>query len=176
MRFDFSRPLPLFLSAITISILTIMSTRSTTVDLLALERQLCFALAVASRSVIGYYKPILEPLGLTHPQYLVMLALWEEEPRSLSQLADVLRLEPATLSPLVKRLEAAGFVTRERSAHDERSLAVRLTPAGRALRARAEEVPPQVVEALGVDVDELVDLQSRLTAVIDRIAPAKPAP
>ncbi|MCS5718055.1 MarR family transcriptional regulator [Herbiconiux sp. CPCC 205763] len=140
-------------------------------DLLALDRQLCFALAVASRSVIGAYKPILEPMGLTHPQYLVMLALWESEPRSLSSLAEVLRLEAATLSPLVKRLEAAGFVTRERSADDERQLAVRLTAAGRALRAQAEQVPPQVVAALGVDIDELMELHARLTSIIQRIAP-----
>ncbi len=140
-------------------------------DLLKLDRQLCFALAVASRTVIGAYKPILDPLGLTHPQYLVMLALWEREPRSLGDLAAALRLEPATLSPLVKRLEAAGLVTRERSATDERQLAVRLTESGRELRDRAEEVPPQVIRALGVDVDELVELQSRLTSIIDRIAP-----
>jgi DNA-binding MarR family transcriptional regulator len=143
----------------------------TETDLLALDRQLCFALAVASRSVIGAYKPILEPMGLTHPQYLVMLALWESEPRSLSALAELLRLEPATLSPLVKRLESAGFVTRERSADDERQLAVRLTSAGRALRAQAEQVPPQVVAALGVDIDELMELHARLTSIIQRIAP-----
>ncbi|CAD5991270.1 MarR family winged helix-turn-helix transcriptional regulator [Agreia sp. COWG] len=141
------------------------------IDLLALEKQLCFALAVASRSVIAEYRPILEPLGLTHPQYLVMLALWEREPRSLRDLADALRLEPATLSPLVKRLEAAGYVTRQRSTSDERSLAVQLTPAGRELRGRAEGVPPQVIAALGVDVGELLELQRRLTAIIDRIAP-----
>jgi len=145
------------------------------IDLLALDRQLCFALAVASRSVIGAYKPILEPMGLTHPQYLVMLALWEREPRSLSDLAEVLRLEPATLSPLLKRLESAGLVTRQRSADDERHLAVRLTPAGHALRTQAENVPPQVVAALGVDLDELLELQTRLTAVIERIAPLRAA-
>ncbi|WP_368499072.1 MarR family winged helix-turn-helix transcriptional regulator [Herbiconiux sp. A18JL235] len=146
-------------------------TRTTDADLLQLDRQLCFALAVASRTVIGAYKPILEPMGLTHPQYLVMLALWEREPRSLSALAEVLRLEPATLSPLVKRLEAAGLVTRRRSADDERQLAVMLTDAGRALRVQAEEVPPQVVAALGVDLDELTELHSRLSAIIERIAP-----
>ncbi len=140
-------------------------------DLLALDRQLCFALAVASRSVIGAYKPILEPMGLTHPQYLVMLALWERDPRSLTELAEALRLEPATLSPLVKRLEAAGLVTRQRAAGDERQLAVTLTPEGRALRASAERVPPQVVAALGVDLDELTELHSRLTKIIERIAP-----
>ena len=144
---------------------------TTGTDLLALDRQLCYALAVASRSVIGVYKPILEPLGLTHPQYLVMLALWEREPRSLGDLAAALRLEPATLSPLVKRLEAAGLVTRARSASDERQLAVQLTEEGRRLRERAEQVPPQVIEALGVDVAELLELQTRLTAIIERIAP-----
>jgi DNA-binding MarR family transcriptional regulator len=142
-----------------------------TEDLLALDQQLCFALAVASRSVISAYKPILEPLGVTHPQYLVMLALWEVEPRSLSELAGVLRLEPATLSPLLKRLEAAGLVTRQRSADDERSLAVRLTPAGRSLRSAATRVPPQVVDALGVDIEELIELRERLNAIVDRIAP-----
>ena len=146
-------------------------TTTTDTDLLQLDRQLCFALAVASRTVIGAYKPILEPMGLTHPQYLVMLALWEREPRSLSVLAEVLRLEPATLSPLVKRLEAAGLVTRRRSADDERQLAVMLTDVGRALRTQAEEVPPQVVAALGVDLDELTELHSRLSAIIERIAP-----
>jgi DNA-binding MarR family transcriptional regulator len=143
------------------------------VDPLALDRQLCFALAVASRSVIGAYRPILEPMGLTHPQYLVMLALWETAPRSLSDVATVLRLEPATLSPLVKRLEAAGLVTRERAAGDERRLELRLTAAGERLRSRAEEVPPQVVAALGVELDELLELQARLTAVIDRVAPLR---
>lgn len=140
-------------------------------DVLSLDRQLCFALAVASRSVIGAYRPILEPMGLTHPQYLVMLALWDCEPRSLSELAEVLYLEPATLSPLVKRLAAAGFVTRERSQDDERQLAVQLTPAGRELRASAQGVPPRVVAALGIDIDELVELHARLAKVIERIAP-----
>lgn len=143
-------------------------------DLLALDQQLCFALAVASRSVIGAYRQILAPMGLTHPQYLVMLALWEREPRSLSELSDVLRLEPATLSPLLKRLAAAGLVTRERAAEDERALAVRLTPAGRDLREKAVLVPAQVVQTLGVDVEELLDLHARLTAVIQRIAPLEP--
>ncbi len=141
-------------------------------DPLTLDRQLCFALAVASRSVIGAYKPILEPMGLTHPQYLVMLALWEREPRSLSEIASALRLEPATLSPLVKRLEAAGFVTRERSNVDERQLALRLTRAGQELRREAQRVPGQVVQALGVDLDELVELHARLSSIIERIAPA----
>ena len=85
------------------------------VDLLALDRQVCFALAVASRSVIALYRPLLDPMGLTHPQYLVMLALWEESPLSVKQLSDLLQLDPGTLSPLLKRLEAAGYLTRARA-------------------------------------------------------------
>ena len=81
-------------------------------DILALENQLCFALVTAARNVVSIYRPVLEPLGLTHPQYLVMLALWEESPRSLGELAHELAMEPATLSPLVKRLESQGRVTR----------------------------------------------------------------
>ena len=145
----------------------------TDVDLLALDRQLCFALAVTSRTVIEAYRPVLKPLELTHPQYLVMLALWEREPRSLRDLGEALRLEPATLSPLVKRLEARGYVTRSRSVDDERQLALRLTPAGRTLRTQAEKVPPQIMEKLGVDVDELLELQSRLSSLLQRIAPTE---
>lgn len=144
-----------------------MSAERSDADPLALDRQVCFALAVASRSVIGIYRPVLEPLGLTHPQYLVMLALWEQAPRSVKDLGATLRLEPATLSPLLKRLEAAGYVTRERNAADERHLNVDLTKAGRALRAQAETVPPRIVERLGMEVSELEDLHTALTRVIE---------
>jgi len=133
---------------------------------LALEHQVCFALAIAARSVIALYRPVLEPMGLTHPQYLVMLALWEFEPVSVKDLSGMLQLEPATLSPLLKRLEAAGLLRRDRSRADERSLAVALTDKGRALRDQALEVPPAIVERLGMDVDELMDLHARLTKVI----------
>ncbi|AZZ49853.1 MarR family transcriptional regulator [Rathayibacter rathayi] len=135
-------------------------------DPLALENQVCFSLAVAARTVIGLYRPVLEPLGLTHPQYLVMLALWERSPRSLADLGSTLRLEPATLSPLVKRLEASGHLTRARSSDDERRLDVALTPSGRALRERALQVPPQIVERLGVPLAELTALRDSLTRVI----------
>ena len=135
-------------------------------DPLALDRQVCFALAAASRSVIAVYRPVLEPLGLTHPQYLVMLALWESSPRTASGIADALLLEPATLTPLLRRLESAGLVTRERSARDIRALDVRLTPAGEALRAKAEKVPAQIVDRLGVDVAELERVRDSLTGLI----------
>ena len=136
-------------------------------DPLALERQVCFALAVASRTVISVYRPVLEPMGLTHPQYLVMLALWGREPLSVTELGRVLELDVGTLSRLLKRLESAGLVTRERNPADERSLAVGLTARGRDLREEALEVPVRVLERLGMDLDELVELRDRLTRVID---------
>jgi DNA-binding MarR family transcriptional regulator len=135
-------------------------------DPLALDRQVCFALAVATREIVAVYRPVLEPLGLTHPQYLAMLALWERDCRSLRDLADTLALDPGTLSPLVRRLEAAGLVRRERDPHDERLLAVTLTTAGRALRSEAERVPAQIVERLGLPIADLEHLNTVLRAVI----------
>jgi len=136
------------------------------IDPLALENQVCFALAVAARTVISVYRPLLEPMNLTHPQYLVMLALWQEAPLSVTELSRRLELDPGTLSPLLKRLEAAGYLTRERDRGDERSLAVRLTPAGVALREQAERIPPAIVERLDMEVPELRELHTSLTEVI----------
>ncbi|MGW4489362.1 MarR family winged helix-turn-helix transcriptional regulator [Amycolatopsis sp. NPDC004368] len=136
-------------------------------DPLKLDRQVCFALSVASRSVIAIYRPLLEPYGLTHPQYLVMLALWEKAPRSVKDLGAALRHEPATLSPLLKRLEAIGYVTRGRNATDERQLTVELTEKGRELRAEAEKIPYRVVETLGMEVSELEALHAALGRVIE---------
>ena len=139
-------------------------------DPLKLDRQVCFALSVASRSVIAIYRPLLEPHGLTHPQYLVMLALWEDSPRSVKDLSQALRAEPATLSPLLKRLEAIGYVTRRRSPADERLLTVELTEKGRELRTEAEKIPYRVVETLGMEVSELEQLHSALSRVIQATA------
>ncbi len=135
-------------------------------DVLALENQVCFALAVASRSVNAIYRPLLEPLGLTHPQYLVMLALWERSPRSVRELGDELQLDPATLSPLLKRLEALGYVARRRSVDDERVLEISTTDAGAALRATAETIPPRVVDRLDMSLAELESLRGALHRVI----------
>ena len=135
-------------------------------DPLALEQQVCFALSVAARSVVAVYRPLLEPMGLTHPQYLVMLALWQRAPLSVRALSDLLQLDPGTLSPLLKRLESIGYVRRERDAADERSLAITLTPAGRALRERAEQIPPAVMERLGMPIEDLQRLHAALTQVI----------
>lgn len=135
-------------------------------DPLKLDRQVCFALSVASRSVIAIYRPLLEPHGLTHPQYLVLLALWERSPRSVKDLGASLRHEPPTLSPLLKRLEALGYVTRARSRSDGMRLTVELTDQGRALRAEAEKIPYRVVEKLGMDLGELEALHAALGRVI----------
>lgn len=145
-------------------------------DPLALDQQVCFALAIASRSVIAIYRPLLEPMRLTHPQYLVLLALWEHEPLRVNELAKLLRLDPGTLSPLLKRLESTGYVRREREQRDERALAVRLTDAGRALREEAERIPAAIVERLGLPVERLLELHERLAEVIDASGATPPAP
>ncbi|WP_138846361.1 MarR family winged helix-turn-helix transcriptional regulator [Rhodococcus pyridinivorans] len=132
-------------------------------DALALDRQVCFALAIANRAVLAVYRPILEPLGLTHPQYLVMLALWERTPMSVKDIGRALYLDSPTLSPLLKRLEASGLITRSRSPLDERQLVVDLTEQGRVLRAEAEKVPSTVVDRLGISLAELQELHATLT-------------
>ncbi len=138
-------------------------------DALELERQVCFALAVASRSVIGIYRPILEPLGLTHPQYLVMLALWGDAPLRFKEVAEMLRLDPATLSPIIKRLEQSGLVERVPVDGDDRTFALVVTEAGRDLRQQALGVPPAVVARLGLPIDRLMALRDELSVVIDAV-------
>ncbi len=135
-------------------------------DPLSLDRQVCFALAAASRSVISLYRPVLEPLGLTHPQYLVMLALWEHSPRTVRGIGEALTLDSATLSPLLKRLEAAGLLTRQRNSADERAMDVALTPAGTALRERALAVPGQIVERLQLPLEQLERVRDELVTLL----------
>ncbi|MEV0032893.1 MarR family transcriptional regulator [Nocardia sp. NPDC050793] len=134
-------------------------------DPLRLDRQVCFALAVANRAVLAVYRPLLEPLGLTHPQYLVMLALWGEAPMSVKEIAEAIQLDSPTLSPLLKRLESAGLISRGRDPRDERNLVIDLTEAGAALRTQAERIPPAVVQRLGVTVADLEELREVLTRV-----------
>lgn len=136
-------------------------------DLLALERQVCFALVVASRSILSVYRPLLEPLGLTHPQYLVMLALWGDAPLSVGEIGEKLWLDSPTLSPLLKRLEGAGLITRTRSSDDERMVVVDLTARGRALREEALAIPPAVIAQLGVPIAELESLREALNRLIE---------
>ncbi|MGK2882171.1 MAG: MarR family winged helix-turn-helix transcriptional regulator [Mycobacterium sp.] len=141
-------------------------------DPLALEQQVCFALALTNRAVLAVYRPLLEPLGLTHPQYLVMLALWDHRkesataaPMSVKQIAAALQLDSATLSPMLKRLTALGLVSRTRSTADERTTQVELTDDGVALRDRALKIPPAVVACLGVDLAELDTLRQVLRRI-----------
>ena len=143
------------------------------IDPLALERQVCFALSITNRAVLAVYRPLLEPLGLTHPQYLVMLALWDHQktstgrhkPLSVKEIAATLQMDSATLSPMLKRLEALGLITRTRNAVDERSTDVDLTKSGVALRRRALTIPPAVVARLGVDMSELQHLHEVLSRI-----------
>lgn len=145
---------------------------TTPADPLELDRQVCFALAVASRSVIAFYRPILEPLGLTHPQYLVMLALWQRSPIRFGELAGQLSLDLATLSPLVRRLEGMGLVVRRRREDDARVVELEPTERGRELRERALEVPVRVVERLGMPIARLEALRDELTELIAAVAAA----
>jgi DNA-binding MarR family transcriptional regulator len=138
------------------------STAPGVVEQLRLDRQLCFALYAASGLVTKAYRPLLEPLGLTYPQYLVMLVLWEESPRTVGELGEALDLDSGTLTPLLKRLEAAGLVSRTRDPADERRVQVTPTPKGLALRERAAAIPEAMACALPLPPADLVDLRATL--------------
>ena len=139
---------------------------------LGLDEQLCFALYAASRAVRSRYRDLLDELGLTYPQYLVMLVLWAEGPVSVRGLGEHLLLDSGTLSPVLKRLEAAGLVTRRRGVPDERSVEVSLTQAGTRLRDRAEVVPPRMAAAMGLAGGDLRRLTDELDALTQRVLAA----
>jgi DNA-binding MarR family transcriptional regulator len=138
------------------------STKTETVEVLRLDRQLCFALYGAANRVTRLYRPLLDALGLTYPQYLAMLVLWEESPRTVGALGEALDLESSTLTPLLKRLEAQGLIARTRDPEDERRVIITPTPAGAALRDRAKAVPEQILCKLDLPLSELGDLRERL--------------
>ncbi|MET3985663.1 MarR family transcriptional regulator [Streptomyces sp. PvR034] len=138
-------------------------------DFLRLDGQICFALNAASRAFGGLYRVVLKDLGLTYPQYLVMLVLWEHGEMPVKQLGQHLRLDSGTLSPLLKRLETAGLIRRERSTEDERSVHAVLTPAGAGLRDRAVEVPRRIARATGFELEEIRDLQTRLSRLTEAL-------
>ena len=138
-------------------------------DELKLDKQVCFALYAASRAVTQAYRPLLDALGLTYPQYLVMLVLWERGPVTVKELGTTLDLDSGTLSPLLKRLAAAGLVVRERSVDDERSVHVRLTDAGAELRQRAATVPRRIAGATGLRAAELAALRRDLVALAEMV-------
>ena len=135
----------------------------------SLDSFLCLDLYATSRAVMKAYTPLLAPLGLTYPQYLVMVALWEEAPLQVNELATRLSLDSGTLSPLLKRLEAAGLVERKRSAEDERAVKVGLTEAGMALREKAPEVADRMAERFGLAEEELLPFKRTLRAIQARM-------
>ncbi|MCG2583255.1 MarR family winged helix-turn-helix transcriptional regulator [Massilia sp. TS11] len=138
-------------------------------DLLKLDAQLCFALYSAQLGMNKVYRKALRALGLTYPQYLVMLVLWEQDGQRVSDICAQLFLETTTLTPLLKRLEGQGLVSRQRSAEDERQVIVSLTPAGRALKQRAKAVPACVAEAVSCSMQEIADLRDKLHALRGRL-------
>jgi len=135
----------------------------------SLDDQLCFALYAASRAMTAAYAPLLDAIGLTYPQYLAMLVLWREDGLRVSHLGERLALDSATLTPLLKRLETAGLVTRKRSSEDERVVEVFLTAAGKKLEKRAESVPPCIFERAGLSMKELVALRQQLQELAVRL-------
>ena len=139
---------------------------------LQLDRQLCFALYSSSLAITRLYKPLLEPLGLTYPQYLVLLVLWEQDEQNVGALGDKLFLDSGTLTPLLKRMETAGWLSRQRSPQDERQVLVRLTANGRKLRDQACPLPPQLMNATGCAAAELQGLTHTLQALRGRLRAA----
>jgi MarR family transcriptional regulator, organic hydroperoxide resistance regulator len=135
----------------------------------ALDDQLCFALYSASRAVTARYRPMLDQLGLTYPQFLVLMTLWERDDQNVREISDRLDLDSGTMSPMLKRLDAAGLVTRERSAADERQVRVRLTDAGRALEQPACGVSARMIDALDLDVQQFAALKRQLEEITQRV-------
>jgi MarR family transcriptional regulator, organic hydroperoxide resistance regulator len=137
---------------------------------LLLDNQLCFALYSASLAMTKLYKPLLAELDLTYPQYLAMLVLWENDGLAVSEIGQRLYLDSGTLTPLLKRLEALGLITRMRAAQDERRVHIKLTAAGRRLKARAAKVPGCVLAATGCPLPEVVQLRGQIQQLRDRLA------
>lgn len=142
---------------------------ASTMNLLALDNQFCFALYSASHAVTKTYKPLLDQLGLTYPQYLVMMVLWEQDAILVKDIGARLFLDSGTLTPLLKRLESNGVVARKRDPHDERQVRISLTEAGRALRQQAMAIPEQMLCATGKDINVLIELRDGLVKVRDNM-------
>lgn len=139
-------------------------------DPLALDNQFCFALYSASHAMTKAYKPLLDGLGLTYPQYLVMLVLWQQDAVPVKEIGNRLFLDSGTLTPLLKRLEASGLLERNRDPLDERQVRISLTDAGRTLREQAREIPGQVHRACGEDQAAVSRLRAALAAIRDDLA------
>ena len=147
--------------------------RKPTPDHLLLDAQFCFSLYAASRAVTGVYRPLLEPLGLTYPQYLAMLVLWEKDGLTVRELGQRLHLDSGTLTPLLKRLQAAGLVDRRRRVEDEREVEIRLTDAGLALREQASEIPACMAQRLHMSLGHMQKLRDELKQVTLQLSPTE---
>lgn len=146
-----------------------MAKKPAPAGLLQLDNQICFAVYSAGHAFNRVYKPLLEKLGLTYPQYLAMLVLWERDNVPVKEIGEKLFLDSGTLTPLLKRLEAAGLVKRTRGAEDERTVIVTLTAQGKALREKAGAVPQGILGASGCTVDELAAMKDEIVALRDRL-------
>ncbi|MDF0517406.1 MarR family transcriptional regulator [Bradyrhizobium yuanmingense] len=146
-----------------------MARKSTAVDPLRLDNQICFAVYSATHAFNRVYKPLLDRLGLTYPQYLVMLVLWERDDVPVKEIGEKLFLDSGTLTPLLKRLEAAHLVRRTRSREDERQVLIALTPQGHALKEKARSVPQSILAASECSVSELVAMKDEIVALRDRL-------
>ena len=138
-------------------------------SLLDLDRQLCFALYSSSLAMTKAYRPLLAGLGITYPQYLVLLALWQQSPQGVGELGERLGLDSGTLTPLAKRLQALGFITRKRSEQDERNVEIALTAAGKRLRARAEPLPLCIMQLSGCELPQLESLTRELKVLREQL-------
>ncbi|MFE3291846.1 MarR family winged helix-turn-helix transcriptional regulator [Rhodococcus sp. NPDC059234] len=143
-------------------------------DDLSLDRQVCFALYSASRAATAVYRPLLDDLGLTYPQYLVMLVLWERDGRGVREICEELNLDTGTGSPLLRRLEGLGLVVRRRLDTDERRVEIHLTRKGAALRDRARDIPRLLAESTGLDEAELASLRAALVRVTEALHAVTP--
>ena len=146
-----------------------MARKSTAVDPLRLDNQICFAVYSAAHAFNRVYKPLLDRLGLTYPQYLVMLVLWERDDVPVKEIGEKLFLDSGTLTPLLKRLEAAHLVKRTRSRADERQVLIVLTPQGHALKEKARSVPHSILAASDCSVAELVAMKDEIVALRDQL-------
>lgn len=146
-----------------------MARKQSAVDPLRLDNQICFAVYSAAHAFNRVYKPLLDRLGLTYPQYLVMLVLWERDDVAVRDIGERLFLDSGTLTPLLKRLEAAHLVKRTRSSEDERQVLIALTPQGQALKEKARSVPHSILAASDCSVSQLVTMKDEIVALRDRL-------
>ncbi|WP_312823472.1 MarR family transcriptional regulator [Epilithonimonas sp.] len=138
-------------------------------DLLKLDKQLCFSVYVLHREIMQAYRPILNEIGLTYPQYITMMALWEKDDLTVNQLGEILQLDNGTLTPLLKRLESKSYLTRIRSKDDERVVKIQLTEKGHQLKEKASCVPMQILESLQLSPEDMQQLKSLSDKVVNKI-------